>query len=397
MRGSNVHRREWCVSAVLYSYCMVHQAEHSYDFSSLGNPDHAVDALRQLGIDGAEPARVVRLDRGLPLVVSQQGTFRAEPSNALMKTMKTDTYARPAVGDWVALVHPDGHENSVIEAILPRSSSFIRKDPGEDTTKQVILANVDVVFVVTALGEEPVNLARLERKLVLAHESGARPVIVLTKSDRCDDVDAERQRVGAIAGDVPVVVTSAKMNEGVEQVRALVPAQTTAAMIGSSGVGKSTLINRLLGIERQATGAVRESDDKGRHVTVAREIVTLPEGGILVDTPGMRAMALWRADEGMARTYSEIDEATQRCKFVDCTHQSEPHCGVKAALESGEIDPERFERYTKLQEELAELDQKRESKRWAATESRPHGRGSKAHQIKKAQKNFQKYNRRNTR
>jgi len=239
---------------------------------------------------------------------------------------------------------------------------------------------------VASLGEEPINIPRLERRLVLAFESGARPVIVLTKQDRCADVDEQRARVRAIAAGCPVVVTSAVTGEGTDELRSLVPPQTTAAMIGSSGVGKSTLINSLLGVERLATGEVRERDDKGRHITVAREIVPIPDGGILIDTPGMRGVALWHADRGLDLAYPEIAEATSRCKFANCTHQSEPDCGVKEALASGAIDAERFERYTKLVEELAELGQKREEKRWAASETRPHGRKSASHQIAKARK-----------
>jgi len=362
-----------------------------YEFERLGCTEHLLEQLAEYGIEGAEPARVVRLDRGLPLVVSETGTYRAEPSNALVKRMKDNALLRPAVGDWVALVRPVGHETARIEAILPRTSTFTRKDPGEETSEQVILANIDVVFVVTALGDDPVNIARLERKLVLAHESGARPIIVLTKGDRCEDPEDELERVRSVAGDVPVIVTSAITGEGTEELHTLVPADTTAAMIGSSGVGKSTLINCLLGVERLATGAVRESDDKGRHVTVAREIVLVPDGGILIDTPGMRAVALWRADEGLARTYPEIAEATQRCRFANCTHQTEPNCGVKESLESGEIDADRFERYAKLREELDELDEKREERRRAHSDRRPDGRRAKARHLSKSIKNYKRY------
>ncbi|MCL2819094.1 MAG: ribosome small subunit-dependent GTPase A [Actinomycetia bacterium] len=374
---------------------MTEQDAYDYDFEQLGDSTVPLQELDELGLEEVELARVVKLDRGLPLVVSATGTYRAEPSNTLVKRMKTNTMLRPAVGDWVGLAHPENHETARIEGLLPRISSFTRKDPGEETAGQVILANIDVVFVVTALGDEPINIARLERKLVLAFESGARPIIVLTKGDRRDDIEDEMARVRAVAGEVPIIVTSAVTGEGTEELRSMVPAHTTAAMIGSSGVGKSTLINCLLGDERLATKEVRESDDKGRHTTVAREIVLVPEGGILIDTPGMRGMALWRADQGLELAYPEIAEATQRCKFANCTHQSEPQCGVKEALEDGSIDSERLVRYTKLREELDELDVKQEEKRRAATESRPHGRGSQSHQIGKAKRNMRKYHKRN--
>jgi ribosome biogenesis GTPase len=365
---------------------MTENADGTYDFEQLGDTRAYGEQLAALGLADAELARVVRLDRGLPLAVSASGTFRADPSNELVKRMKSDALLRPAVGDWVALTHPQGHETALIEAILPRTSSFTRKDAGEEAGMQVVLANVDIVFVMGSLGDEPINLARLERRLVQAFESGARPVIVLTKGDRCADPAAEIERVRAIAGDVAVVMTSARTGEGTDELRALVPPQTTAAMIGSSGVGKSTLINCLLGTERQATGEVRQSDDKGRHITVAREIVQVPGGGIFIDTPGMRGMALWRADRGLELAYPEIVEATARCKFADCTHQTEPNCGVKEALEDGTIDAERFDRYTKLRDELAQLEGKREEKRWATAETRPHGRKTASHQIAKARK-----------
>ena len=362
------------------------QETYTYEFARLGDADRHSAELATLGLEDAELARVVRIDRGLPLVVSASGTFRAEPSNELVKRMKSDTTLRPVVGDWVALTRPAGHETALIEAILPRTSTFTRKDPGEHTIEQVILANVDVVFVVASLGEEPINIPRLERRLVLAFESGARPVIVLTKQDRCRDVDEQLARVHAIAAGCPVVVTSAVTGEGTDELRNLVPARTTAAMIGSSGVGKSTLINSLLGVERLPTGEVRERDDKGRHITVAREIVLVPDGGILIDTPGMRGVALWHADRGLDLAYPEIAKATRQCKFANCTHRTEPDCGVQAGLQSGAIDAERFERYTKLKEELAVLEVKREAKRWAQAETRPHGRKSKSHQIAKARK-----------
>lgn len=353
---------------------MSNQGQDTYSFENLGAREEHFEEFAQWAMhtedSSAELARIVRVDRGFPLVTSTSGTYRAELSASLAKMVKRDASKRPAVGDWVALTHPAGHEMAIIVEILPRVGAFTRKDPGDDTGAQVVIANVDVVFVVIALSGDGVNVSRLERALVLAFESGATPIIVLTKADLCDDIDTQVKLAESVSAGVPIIVESAITGEGVEAIRELVGQGVTAAMIGASGVGKSTLINRLVGGEVQATAEVRDTDDKGRHTTVAREIVVLPGGGILIDTPGMRAIALWHADIGLESTYPEIYEAQRSCKFSDCAHAGEPGCGVAAAIASGAVDEARLQRYRALVAELEELAQRQEERRWRLTEKK---------------------------
>lgn len=344
---------------------MTSPAEHTYDFSLIGDPSQAAGQLAALGNGALYLARIVRVDRGMPLAVSEEGAMRVQPSRRLIDRAGRDPQARACIGDWVGLAHPDSHEMPIIETILPRHGAFSRRDPAEEGGEQVVIANVDTVFLVHALSSRPVNPARLERELVLAYESGATPVVVLTKADLVsEELAAEREaQVRALVGATPIVLESAITMRGVDEVRALIPAGATAAMIGPSGVGKSTLANRLLGAEVLGTGSVRGSDGKGRHTTVARELVAVPGGGVLIDTPGMRGIALWRADEGLELAFPEIAAAAATCRFRDCGHGAEPGCGISAAVERGEIDAERLDRYRALVAELAELEHAEEQRR----------------------------------
>jgi ribosome biogenesis GTPase len=322
----------------------------------------------ELADDAFEPARVVRVDREFPLVATTAGFMRAEPAVHLVKTRGAGS--RAVVGDWVALSRPEGHDLAIIEAILPRTTSFARKDPGEQTGEQVLIANVDVVFVVQSLSGKGINVRRLERELVLAWESGARPVVVLTKADIAEDIEYQRQLAADAAPGVDVIVESAVTGLGLEAIRAEVTPQTTAALLGASGVGKSTLVNRLVGDEVQSTQATRRGDDKGRHTTIAREIVMLPGGGIIVDTPGMRGIALWDAEDGIASAFPDIDALAELCRFRDCGHEAEPGCAVRSAVEQGSLPARRLESYHALHAELAELARRQDQKAWAEKEQR---------------------------
>jgi ribosome biogenesis GTPase / thiamine phosphate phosphatase len=277
----------------------------------------------------------------------------------------------PAVGDWVVLRKRPDESRGAIVAVLPRRSWFSRRMAGHVTDEQVVAANVDVVFVVMALDAD-FSLRRLERYLLLARESGASPVVLLTKPDMCEDVPARVAEVTALTGALPVHVVSPKFNQGIELVAAYLPAGRTGALLGSSGVGKSTIINQLVGRDVQKTREIRESDSKGRHTTSHRELVFLPNGGFLIDTPGMRELQLWDVGEAVSETFDDIEALAIDCRFTDCRHRDEPRCAVKAAVENGRLSATRLESYLKLQDELghlarqqderAQLEQKRRSK-----------------------------------
>ena len=260
----------------------------------------------------------------------------------------------PAVGDWVVVRKRADENRGAITAVLPRRSWFSRRMAGHVTDEQVVAANVDVVFIVMALDDD-FSPRRLERYLLLARESGASPVILLTKPDVCVDVPARVAEIAALAGDVPVHVVSPKFDQGLDRVAEHVPAGKTGALLGSSGVGKSTIINRLVGREVQKTRDIRESDSKGRHTTSHRQLVFLPNGGFLIDTPGMRELQLWDVGEAVKETFDDIEVLALECRFSDCRHRDEPRCAVKTAVEEGRLSASRLESYVKLQDELEHL------------------------------------------
>ena len=261
----------------------------------------------------------------------------------------------PAVGDWVAVRVPAEARTATIEAVLPRHSKFSRKVAGAATTEQIVATNVDTVFLVVAVGQDW-SPRRLERYLLLAAESGARPVIVLNKVDLCPDVAASVRAAKAVAPGVPVHAISAAHGDGVPELTAYLGRGQTVALLGSSGVGKSTLINRLLRQDLLLTQDVRAHDQRGRHTTTHRELVVLPEGGMLVDTPGMRELQLWGGDQPAAEAFEDLEALAAACYFSDCQHRAEPDCAVRAAIAAGELDAQRLEHYVQLQRELAVLE-----------------------------------------
>jgi ribosome biogenesis GTPase / thiamine phosphate phosphatase len=295
---------------------------------------------------GLTPARVIRSDRGSALIATPAGIVRAQLSARLLKVARGSA-DMPAVGDWVAVLAGDDLDAPLIEAVLERASAITRGDPGRASDIQVLAANIDTVFVVHPIADPP-NLRRIERELSLAWDSGAVPVVVLTKEDLSADPEAARWRVESVALGVDVLVTNALSGEGVELLLAYITGHRTAVLVGPSGAGKSTLINALLGEQRQATREVRVGDGRGRHTTVARELIQMPLGGVLIDTPGLRALGLTGSQEGIASVFPDIERASRSCRFRDCTHSHEPDCAVRAAVESGTLAPERLASYHKL-------------------------------------------------
>jgi ribosome biogenesis GTPase / thiamine phosphate phosphatase len=311
-------------------------------------------AFRSFAAAGFEPARVAVAYGATFRVYTQDGEELADLAGRL-RHEATGRRDLPAVGDWVAVKRTtiDGGR-ATIHGVVPRKSLFSRKAAGDETTEQIVAANVDTVFLLTGLDRD-FNLRRIERYLVMSWESGASPVIVLNKADLADDVDQRRDEVRAIALGVPILVMSARERTGLEQLDEYLQAGQTIAVLGSSGVGKSTLINRLLGEDRLRTNEVRDSDQRGRHTTTHRELVRLPGGALLIDTPGMRELQLWSADTGVAEAFDDIAVLGRDCHFADCAHETEPRCAVKQAVAEGRLDAERLASYHKLQKELSWL------------------------------------------
>lgn len=312
------------------------------------------------------PARVAEDSREIYRIVSTQGEFVSELSGKF----RNEVLGRadfPAVGDWVLARLRENERRATIHRVLNRSSKFTRKIAGRKTEEQIVAANVDVVFLVSSLNRE-FNPRRIERYLTLAWKSGAKPLIVLNKCDLCETAQDLLRETESTAMGVRVILASAFRGDGIEEIREVLQAGSgktaaalTAGLIGSSGVGKSSLINAILGTPLQETRSVREADDRGRHATTARQLIVVPGGGVLIDTPGMRELQLWDAGEGIGHAFGEIQELAAQCKFRDCKHESEPGCAVRAAVESGALDAERLESFHKLGREEKFLEAKQDA------------------------------------
>ena len=308
--------------------------------------------FQMLKIPGSVPARVISESRGSYQVNSQYGELTAKISGKMRYRAGAENQY-PAVGDWVIVKPLVDEQKGTIHAVLPRKSKFSRKVAGERTEEQVVSANVDTVFIVSGLdGGRNFNLRRIERYLTLAWSSGATPVIVLNKVDLCPDVDVCIRNVEAIATGISIHPVSAKERIGLDALRNYLTKGNTVAFLGSSGVGKSALINALLGVEKQDTREVREDDRMGRHTTTKRELILLPSGGIVIDTPGMREIQMWAGEDDLQGAFYDIEMLAKRCRFSDCSHNVESDCAVRAAIARGDLDPERLESYRKLQKEL---------------------------------------------
>lgn len=307
---------------------------------------------------------VIKLDRGLPLVETQDGRrLRCEHATNLVK----NDDVRAVIGDEVEVLLPEGHDVGVIERIRDRKSSFVRRDPVERAIPQTLAANFDQVIIAQPVSQ--LNLRRLERELVLAHQCNTKVAVVLTKADLAkggiEQLEKAKESVRGLAGaDVEVLWMSSDDAESIDRVRDLVAPGTTSILIGRSGVGKSTLINILSGTDSRATGEVRASDGKGRHTTVSREIISIPGGGRVVDMPGVRGLGLWDAEDGIEAAFPDIEALAQDCKFRDCSHTNEPGCAVRAAHERGELSGERLDSYLSLKGELEATNDRRRKAKW---------------------------------
>jgi len=341
-----------------------------HDLTALGWDDALAEEFEPHRRAGLIPGRVSIQHRGAYDVLTAEGELRCDVAGRLYDEAASPADL-PAVGDWVAVAARPEEAAGTVQAVLARRTKFSRKTAWQASEEQVLAANVDVALIVTSLNED-MNLRRLERYLTLAWESGATPVLVLTKADLADDVPAVVAEVESVAFCAAVHAISSVTGEGLDELRAHLRPGVTAALLGSSGVGKSTLVNTLVGEELLETREIRE-DGKGRHTTTRRELIQLPGGALVIDTPGMREVQLWIADDGLEEAFSDVTELFEHCRFSDCAHESEPGCAVKEAIANGTLAPERWESYLKLQRELAHLDrrldkraQAEERKRWRA-------------------------------
>jgi ribosome biogenesis GTPase len=331
---------------------------HSNNLETLGWDEFFERHFQPYAANGFTAGRVASEYKNSYLVYSESGKVFGEIAGRL-RHEAVDRRDLPVVGDWVVIRPSPDNDKVTIHAVLPRKSKFTRKSAGVRTEPQIVGANIDTVFLITSLNED-FNPRRVERYLIVAWESGVRPIIILSKSDLCDETAERIRETRAVVGDVSIHAVSVVRRHGLDELVQYFKPGQTVAFLGSSGVGKSTLINHLLGDEYLKVQEIREHDGRGKHTTTHRELIVLPHGGLVLDTPGMRELQLWDGEAGLQIAFADIEMMAGRCYFSDCRHQDEPRCAVREALADGTIDAARYESYEKLQKELAFLARKQD-------------------------------------
>ncbi|MBW4627555.1 MAG: ribosome small subunit-dependent GTPase A [Brasilonema octagenarum HA4186-MV1] len=330
------------------------------NLDSLGWSNFFANSFEPYRQEGFIVGRVAIEHRKTYILYSEYGELSAEVTGKL-RYQASQTKHFPAVGDWVVIRARDSEKQVTIHEILPRKTKFSRKIAGAKTEEQIVATNVDTVFLVSGLDGD-FNPRRIERYLILAWDSGANPVIVLNKADLCENVERCLTQVEAIALGIPIVVLSATNHQGFNALKPHLQPGQTVALLGSSGVGKSTITNQLIGTAVQTVQSVRHSDDRGKHTTTHRELIVLPTGGLIMDTPGMREIQIWAGDESLQETFADIETLAQQCHFRNCQHNCEPGCTVQQALDEGRLDYQRFLNYQKLEKELNYLARKQDER-----------------------------------
>jgi ribosome biogenesis GTPase len=329
------------------------------ELETLGWDFYKQSSVENLNVDEQNIARVAVENRGGYLLYSSVGELQGMVQGKFMRNVKLES-DYPKVGDWVVIEKLQGEEKAIIKEVLPRFSKISRKRAGEDIAEQIIAANVDLVFIMQGLDGD-FNMSRLERYVAMSKEGGCEPIIILNKADLADDAQEKLHELSQKIPGIKIFLVSAKNGQGIEDVRNLISKGLSVVFVGSSGVGKSTLVNALLGIDRQKTDLIRIDDSKGRHTTTKRELIVLPSGGLLIDTPGMRELGLWASEEALSEAFEDIDEFAVNCKFNDCDHEHNAGCAVVVALREGLITQDRYQSYIKLKKGLDPTKAKRDA------------------------------------